>query len=161
MHDDNRIRGSPFFIAAANDSLRELVTVSYPWNTTEHTPIFTGIPPHVLMMAEIESLRMKLEKQTKDIVGAIVDEFDKRRVSGDSYEASSLLQEVQKLRKDMLDRIDNIGGNVQGQYKEREEALVCNNLDNDYIWIDFTHAWQVICNAFAFVRVGCMLCSDL
>lgn len=98
LHEDNRIRRSPLFIAIANDSLREIVTVSYPWNSTQYTPIFTRFPPHVLMMIEIELLRMKLQNQTNSIVSAIVDEFDRRCVDGDSYEASYLLREVQKLK---------------------------------------------------------------
>ena len=32
-----------------NDILK-CVKVAYPWDATEYTPTFTGVPPHVLMI---------------------------------------------------------------------------------------------------------------
>jgi hypothetical protein len=50
----NRLRTSPMFIAATTDDIRRYEVCCYPWNKSSKTPVFTGVPPHVLMMSEME-----------------------------------------------------------------------------------------------------------
>ena len=45
MSSEHRMRSSPLFIAAAQANTQKYATVQFPWNTTEYTPYFTGIPP--------------------------------------------------------------------------------------------------------------------
>ena len=135
LHADSKLCGSPLFSAAGNDSLRNLAVVSYPWNATEHTPTFSGIPPHVLLLNDIESLKIRMKQQTKDVVEGIVREFDKRRVGGDRYEVSVLLEEIKKNNKEMLDRLENIGTGVSSHLPPSEGATE-DNIDNEFVYID-------------------------
>jgi len=61
LHCTSKLRGSPLFIAASQLNIRKLAVIRFPWNKTEDTPVFTGIPPHVLLMASIETLRASLK----------------------------------------------------------------------------------------------------
>ena len=53
-----------------------------------HLPLL--VFPHVILMAEIESLKEEQQKQTSQIVKAIHPKMDKRHVVGDAYEASMM-----------------------------------------------------------------------
>lgn len=97
LHSHNKVRTSPLFIIAReNERLRQLAVVRYPWNQTQYTPYLTGIPPHVVMMAEIERLKNDLQQQTQDIIASVRNELDNRRVGGDLYETSKILEEIKE-----------------------------------------------------------------
>ena len=59
MHKDSNFRASLFMLEQVPFS--KYVCTRYPWNKTSDTPIITGIPPDVLILAEFESLRNKLD----------------------------------------------------------------------------------------------------
>ena len=50
--------------------------MKYPQEKTEYTPVFTGIPPHVLPMTELENIKLKMEYQTLEIIGKCKEELD-------------------------------------------------------------------------------------
>ena len=52
----NQLRVAPLFIAAEPE-IRQFATVKYHWSKTDDTPIFTGVPPHVLLLSEMEVLK--------------------------------------------------------------------------------------------------------
>ena len=71
-HKKIGLRGSPIFIAAARaGEFRIYAVVSFPCMKTAFTPISTEIPPHVMMMAEIEILKKTIVKQTCAIVDGL------------------------------------------------------------------------------------------
>lgn len=49
-------------------SKKQFVVVSYPWNDDENT--YTGIPPHVSVMQQLESI----EENQGRLIGEFVDE---------------------------------------------------------------------------------------
>ncbi len=53
----NKLQASPFFTHIPNYA-REAATIRFPWNKTASTPSFTGLPPHVSILAQIESLKV-------------------------------------------------------------------------------------------------------
>ena len=58
IHKNHRLRASPIFIAAGRDKhLHKYDLTRYPWTSTTYNSYFTGIPPHVMLMSEIESLK--------------------------------------------------------------------------------------------------------
>ena len=60
----NWLRGSTNFIAEARAGyFRKYAFVSFPRTKNDFTPFFTGIPPHVMMMAEIEIMKKMIAKQ--------------------------------------------------------------------------------------------------
>ena len=58
-------------------SVLDLVRVAYPWDKTEDTPQFTGIPPHILILAELEELKkvvLGLQNNIKDDMKELMEE---------------------------------------------------------------------------------------
>ena len=59
LSEYNQLRGSYMFLSAsASPDIRQCAVISYPWNATDATPVFTGIPPHVMLMSEMEQLKL-------------------------------------------------------------------------------------------------------
>ena len=96
LHSMNKLRGSPMFIE------------SFPWNKSRCTPVFTGVPPHVLLMASLESMKNSLDLHRENIVSELKEELDLRHVGGDAFRASSLLTEVQGLHKEISSIVNRL-----------------------------------------------------
>ena len=58
-----------------------LARISHPWNSTEDIPEFTGIPPYILLMSEIEGLKPEIESLQGKITNKLQDEMDRRGFS--------------------------------------------------------------------------------
>jgi hypothetical protein len=54
------------FFTNIPDDAKLAVAVKYPWDSTKATPTFTGLPPHVVMMADFESLKLKMQAVMKN-----------------------------------------------------------------------------------------------
>ena len=116
LHKKNWLRGSPIFIAAAQaGEFWKYAVVSYPWTKNAFTPCFTGIPPNVMMMAEIEILKKTIAKQTCAIFDGLKTELDKRNISGDTYQATIVLEEVKISHEMMYTKLRSITRNVNGR----------------------------------------------
>ena len=132
MHSQHRMRASPLFIAASQVDIQQYAKVQFPWNKTKDTPYFTGIPPHVMMMTELEALRLKLDDHKDQIVDGLREELDRRSVGGSEYQTRQVLDEVRKAHEEMISRMNDFGSNTQGAMIA-EENLHSNN---DYFFID-------------------------
>lgn len=86
-------------------SIREVVRVAYPWNKIKDTPPFTGVPPHILFLSELEESKkvvMVLQNNIKDDMKELMEE------KGFSSQASSMqmiINAVSRSNKEMLDDI--------------------------------------------------------
>ena len=78
------MRASTIFIEA-NEEIRSYATIRYPCNKTCNTPIFTGVPPHGMIMVEMEELKNVLKYQRKQISADLRDELNKRHIGGDAF----------------------------------------------------------------------------
>eukprot|EP00957_Ditylum_brightwellii_P181794 13848927-Ditylum_brightwellii.AAC.1 len=79
------MRGSPLFSEAAHHCNQEFAYVKFPWDKISITPVFPGIPPHVLMMAELECLKDEMHLQSLEVVEGIKNELDKRNIGGQAF----------------------------------------------------------------------------
>ena len=70
--------------------------ISYPRKNTYYTPEITGVPPHVLLMAEMEVLKAKFEKLWLDINYDIKEILDKRGVGGNEFHTNSILDAIRE-----------------------------------------------------------------
>jgi hypothetical protein len=100
LPDTDRLRASPIFNAAGTFAHRECATTSFPWASTNFTPPMSGIPPHTMLLAEVERLKTELRKQADTIVSAMTNELDRRSVGGSVFETKELLTEVKRLLQD-------------------------------------------------------------
>jgi len=102
LHPEHKLRTSPLFIAAADTSIQSCAVIRFPWEATASTPFFTGIPPHVIMLTELESLRLRLNQHKDDIISEFKNELNKRNLGGVEYQTSVLMNEVKKSNDEML-----------------------------------------------------------
>ena len=82
-NEDHRstLRSSAMFIgASANPEIRDCAVIKYPWNKTEQMPSPTGIPPHVLLQAEMEELKLAMTKMRMGIITELGLELDKEEL---------------------------------------------------------------------------------
>ena len=96
----DRLRASPIFNATSTFAYRECAKTSFPWTSTHFTPPLTGIPPHTMLLAEVERLKAELSKQADTIVSAMTAELDRRSVGGSTFETKEILTEVRELLRE-------------------------------------------------------------
>ena len=84
-------------------SVREVVRVAYPWNKTEDTPPFTGVPPHILILAELEELKKAVMGLQNNIKDDMKDLMEERGFSSQASSTQMIINAVSKSNKEMLD----------------------------------------------------------
>ena len=104
MHEGCPLQSSAIY-RDMPQSVREVVRVAYPWNKTEDTPPFTGVPPHILILAELEELKkvvMGLQNSIKDDMKELMEE---RGFSSQASSTQMIINAVSRSNKEMLDDI--------------------------------------------------------
>ena len=66
--------------------------IKLPWNKSDETPLFTGIPPHVIMMSEMEVLKEVILLQKGDILYGLKEDLNKRNIGGNTFQANDILE---------------------------------------------------------------------
>ena len=99
------LRASHFFQNIPND-LRECAVVKYPWTKTEYTPRIPGIPPHILIMAEMEELKKQvstINSKFKEDLNTCFDE----RLSADSadFRTNQIINAINESQQSMIQRM--------------------------------------------------------
>ena len=83
-----------------------LAAVKFPWNKTADTPKFTGIPPHVMMLAEMEKMNIKMKGLEDRIISDMEKAMDERGFCTQEYNTQSMIKATEdhskKLVADML-----------------------------------------------------------
>ena len=130
LHKSNRLRASPLFIAAGREkSLRKHAVINFPWTSTSYTPFATGIPPHVMLMSELQELKASFEKQTMSVIDGLREELNKRNVGGDAYRADCVLDEIKAANDSFLSKLERLSPTQIS----REEAV---EVGEDYFILD-------------------------
>ena len=81
MYGKCSFRASAFF-KGVTDKLLKCLRIAYPWDATKFTPKLIGIPPHVMLMADMGILRCKFDALRADIKGNMEDIMDERGFGG-------------------------------------------------------------------------------
>lgn len=84
LHQSNKLQASPFYNAIPN-FVKDAAAVKLPWTKTEATPVFTGLPPHVVILATCEELKLELRRAKEEIVSGVKEDLDNRRIGSQSY----------------------------------------------------------------------------
>ena len=95
LHTSSSLRLSPFFKDTPSE-FTELSKIPYPWNNTDYTPKITGVPPHVLLMAEMELSKAKFEKLRLDINSDIKGMLDERGLGGNEFHTNSIRDAIRE-----------------------------------------------------------------
>ena len=128
LHEESSFRASLFYKDIPEEFLN-VARIAYPWEATSDTPKLTGVPPHVLLMAEIEDLKNKFETLKIAIKGDMKDALDERGVGGSEYHTNCILNAIKQTEGVMLNRIQ---GEVSSRIPSEDSggSLVIMNEDN-------------------------------
>ena len=91
---ESKLRASPLYIACSDFEFRGEAKIAYPWSDTKYTPQQSGIPPHTMILVELERTKILLEEQANNIITKMKEELDKRNEGGLEYRVKKLLGEV-------------------------------------------------------------------
>ena len=108
LHEECSFRASPFFKDIPEEFIN-VAKVAFPWDSTVDTPKLTGVPPHVLLMAEIEELKIKFTALQVTIKNDMKDALDERGVGGNEYHTNSILQAIKLSETRMLSSVQYPG----------------------------------------------------
>ena len=98
------LRASPIFIDIPSDIMM-LLQIDHRWNSTEDTPQFTGIPPHIILMSEIEGLRRKIKSLKREIINQLHNEMDKRRFYSMDHNTNTIIDAMASQTKHIMEEI--------------------------------------------------------
>ncbi len=105
LPNQNKLQASPFFTHIPNYA-REAATVRYPWNKTASMPPFTGLPPHVSILSQIELLKVALKKATEPIINGVKADLDGQWLGSQSYfDKEEIIQKMGELHGELLRRV--------------------------------------------------------
>ncbi len=71
----NKLIASLFFTQTPA-KIQQLATIKFPWNKIQDTPNFTGIPPHVTLLSEMQGKHEDFRKMKTDLVDSFRAELD-------------------------------------------------------------------------------------
>ena len=102
LHQDSILRYSSFWADVDDIPFPEKVVVKYPWNATSDTPEITGIPPDIVLLAEMEALQLKMQDLKDDLKSSfklmLVEQLDQREVGGSGFaRGNEILEKVEAL----------------------------------------------------------------
>ena len=78
------------------------VVVRYPWDATEDTPQITGLPPDVVLLAEIETMKRDMAELKAELKASfeltLVDQLNMRDVGGSGFaRGNEIVSKLEKL----------------------------------------------------------------
>ena len=79
------------------EPLCRLTVVCYPWKKTGCTPILTGVPPHVLLMAYMKRFESKIDDLHSEMMNGMKEELNERDIGGGMYHAKRICEEIRAL----------------------------------------------------------------
>ena len=90
IHQQSPLRSAALF-RDIPDEIRRLATVRYPWNKTSDTPKFTGLPPHVVQLAELHTLKEEVTNMREGMMKDFREEMDKRGFNSSENNTQQIL----------------------------------------------------------------------
>ena len=108
LHADCSLRALEF-LKDIPSQFTKIVKVSYPWDndgTNACIPNCSGIPPHVMILAEVEHIRNELKvlrDQIKDYMNSVI--MDERGVEGNEFHTNSILKAIEDSVQKMQDKL--------------------------------------------------------
>jgi hypothetical protein len=109
LHPKNKLQALHFFNNIPNYA-RDAATVKYPWSKTAATPTFTGLSPHITILANFEQLKLEM-KATRDTISTGIEaELDRRCIGSQShFDKEEILARMDGLHNELLKKVDICG----------------------------------------------------
>jgi hypothetical protein len=128
LHKRSKLQASPFYNSMPNYA-KVAAVVKLPWTKTATTPVFTGLPPHVVLLAKCEELKLELKQAKEDIIAGVKEDLDNRRLGSQSYfDKEEIIGKMTEYHNEVLKRVDHVG--YSGFAALRENELPNGSYDN-------------------------------
>ncbi len=89
---------------------RDAATVKYPWSKTAATPTFTGLPPHITILANFEQLKIEMKATRDTILTGVEAELNKRHIGSQShFDKKEILLRMDELHNELMKKVDICG----------------------------------------------------
>ena len=111
LQSTSRIRTSPILINIPEEILSMAKVFSYKQVSGDSNgcaPRLTGIPPHVVMINNLNEVHDHVSVCSRSVVKEVKQELEDRFVGGDRFQANVMLNQVQKIQEDMQSMLENI-----------------------------------------------------
>ena len=95
LHPQNLFRISTIW-KDLQPQVRSHARIAYPWNKTLEAPAFTGIPPHVSLLADIEELKEEVKSLKEQFSKDLNIIMDERGVGGSGFCTRRILEALEK-----------------------------------------------------------------
>jgi hypothetical protein len=137
MHMSSKLQALPFYNTMPNFA-KDAATMKVPWTKTEMTPVFTGLPPHVIILATCKELKLELRRAKEEIISGVKEDLDNRRIGAQSYfDKEEIIGKMTQFHDEVLQRMECVGHSgyaVLGQLKSSagaNDAIQVSRGDND------------------------------
>ena len=104
IHDSALLRVSPLFCDIPEE-IRNLSVVKHPCDKTEDTPQFSGIPPHVLHLAEMEALRKEIISLRANLKNYIEVMMNDRGFATATFNTEQIIAAVTKKQDEAFENL--------------------------------------------------------
>lgn len=85
------------------DEFRQCAVTKLPWEKTEYTPKATGIPPHMILMAEVHELHKKFDELRVSIRDDVRNALDTRlhNINSAEYHTNRIIEAISESTRKM------------------------------------------------------------
>ena len=147
LHANCPLRNAAVFKDIPEDILQLAVT-KYPWNETADTPKFTGLPPHIVSLAKLESLERTVANIPNTFMGMMREEMDNRQFFATEHNTHEILNAVSSLTTKIVEELlektnlvrqatmDAAAAGAADQNRANNDELIIPDEDEDGLWCD-------------------------
>ncbi len=130
LHPKSKLQASHFFNNIPN-YVRDAATVKYPWSKAAATPTFTGLPPHICILANFEQLKLEMKATRDTILTGVEAELDKRCIGSQShFDKEEILARMDELHNELLKKVDICG---RSSATELQNVQVGNSISDEFL----------------------------
>ena len=93
IHEKCPLRSSTIFRDIPSDIIL-LTRMPHPWNSTQETIEFNGIPPYIILMSEIEGLKREIESLKGTLINQLQYGIEKRSFSFMEHNTKKIIDAI-------------------------------------------------------------------
>jgi len=88
--------------------IRQHATICFPWSKTKNSPTITGIPPHVVLLAEMEALKNKFHELNRSLLSGIKNMLDERNIGTPEYYHQEVMRSLQEVQDNLIQKLSSV-----------------------------------------------------
>ena len=128
LHKNSPFRNAAIFKDIPPD-IKVCARTAFPWTSTADTPRFTGVPPHIMIMAELEEVKCMLSELKDAMKLDFRTELNNRGVGGSEFHTNRILESITELGH-------RFSTEINGRREEENTRAVRDMVDTSYAFDD-------------------------